>query len=103
MAAAAASHSGESRNLAGIAAICLAHGPALLALALAGQGRLLRIAGLTMALGTAIFAVDLGLREGLGHGLFSGAAPLGGGAMILAWATIALAGGRAALGQKFSK
>ncbi|MDP3401654.1 MAG: hypothetical protein Q8R97_11075, partial [Brevundimonas sp.] len=40
--AAASSHGGESRNLAAIAMICLAHGPALLALALAGRGRVLR-------------------------------------------------------------
>tara|TARA_R110002020_G_scaffold63368_3_gene169219 strand:+ start:3047 stop:3421 length:375 start_codon:yes stop_codon:yes gene_type:complete len=97
MAAAAASHAGESRNLAAIAAICLAHGPALLALALAGRGRLLRLAGLALALGTAIFATDLGIREWLGHGLFPGAAPLGGGAMILAWLGMALAGAIGAL------
>jgi len=92
MAAAAASHGGESRNLAAIAAICLAHGPALLALGLAGQGRLLRGAGLVLAAGTLVFAGDLGVREWLGHGLFTGAAPLGGGAMILGWVAIAVAG-----------
>ena len=92
MAAAAASHAGESRNLSAIAAICLAHAPALLALGLAGQGRLLRGAGLVLAAGTLVFAGDLGVREWLGHGLFIGAAPLGGGAMILGWAAIAVAG-----------
>jgi len=97
MAAAAASHGGESRNLAAIAAICLAHGPALLALGLAGRGRLARLAGLVMAGGTAIFAADLGVREWLGHGLFAGAAPLGGAGMILAWVAIALAGAIGAL------
>jgi uncharacterized membrane protein YgdD (TMEM256/DUF423 family) len=97
VAAAAASHGGESRNLAAIAVICLAHGPALLALALAGRGRLLRRAGLLLAGGTAIFAADLGVREWLGHGLFAGAAPLGGAAMILAWAAIALGGAIGAL------
>jgi uncharacterized membrane protein YgdD (TMEM256/DUF423 family) len=34
-AAAAASHDGGSRNLAAVSAICLAHGPALIGLALA--------------------------------------------------------------------
>jgi uncharacterized membrane protein YgdD (TMEM256/DUF423 family) len=91
MAAAAASH-GQSRNLAAIAAICLAHGPALLALGLMGRGRVLMTAGLVLVLGTAFFAGDLIVREWLGHGLFVGAAPIGGGAMILGWLGIALGG-----------
>jgi uncharacterized membrane protein YgdD (TMEM256/DUF423 family) len=91
MAAAAASH-GESRNLAAIAAICLAHGPALLALGLMGRGRVLMTAGLALVLGTAIFAGDLGMREWFGNGFFVGAAPIGGGAMILGWLGIALGG-----------
>ena len=92
MAAAAASHAGESRNLAAIATICLAHGPALLALGLLGQGRLLRLASLVLAIGTLVFAGDLLVREMLGHGLFPGAAPLGGAGMILGWVAIAVAG-----------
>lgn len=97
MAAAAASHAGESRNLGAIAAICLAHGPALLALALAGRGRWLGAAGMLLSLGTLVFAGDLGMREWQGHGLFPGAAPLGGAAMIGGWAAIiaAAASGRA--------
>lgn len=90
--AAAASHGGESRNLGAIAAICLAHGPALLALALAGRGRLLAWAGVPLALGTVIFAADLGIREWLGHGLLPGAAPLGGVAMIGGWLALIVAG-----------
>src|SRR5215217_2072909 len=70
MAAAAASHGGESRNLGAIAAIGLAHGPALLALGLAGRGRVLAIAAGLLALGTMVFAGDLGMREWPGHGLF---------------------------------
>ena len=91
MAAAAASH-GESRDLAAMAAICLAHGPALLALGLMGRGRVLMTAGLVLVLGTAIFAGDLSMREWLGNGLFAGAAPIGGVAMILGWLGIALGG-----------
>lgn len=91
MAAAAASHGGEARNLAAIATICLAHGPALLALGLAGRGRALRIVGLALAAGTIVFAADLGVREWLGHGAFPGAAPLGGVMMILGWLGIAVA------------
>ena len=85
MAAAAASHAGEGRNIPAIATICLAHAPALLALGLAGRGRILAIAALALALGTLVFVGDLGVREWLGHGLFPGAAPLGGGVMIIGW------------------
>lgn len=92
MAAAATSHAGESRNLGAIAMICLAHGPALLALGLAGRGRVLPAAGLVLAVGTALFAGDLGMREWLGHGLFPGAAPLAGGAMIIGWIGVAVGG-----------
>ena len=91
MAAAAASHAGESRNLAAIAAIGLAHGPALLALALAGRGRVLGVAAALLALGTAVFVGDLGMREWLGRGLFPAAAPFGGAAMIGGWLAIGLA------------
>src|SRR6218665_1846062 len=92
MAAAAASHGGESRNLGAIAMICLSHGPALLALAMAGRGRVLLGAGVVLAVGTALFAGDLGIREWLGRGLLPGVAPLAGGAMILGWLGIALCG-----------
>ena len=93
MAAAAASHMGESRNLAAIAAICLAHGPALLALGLAAPtGRLFRVAAACLAVGTLIFAADLGMREWQGVSLFPGAAPLGGVGMIGGWIFVILAG-----------
>lgn len=91
MAAAASSHGGASRNLGAVAAICLAHGPALLALGLAGRGRLLATASLLLAVGTFIFAGDLGMREWFGHGLFAGAAPIGGVGMIGGWLAIVLA------------
>lgn len=91
MAAASASHSEPSRNLAAIAAIGLAHGPALLALGLAGRGRVQHAAAMLLALGTLVFMGDLGMREWQGHGLFSGAAPLGGLGMIAGWLTLALA------------
>lgn len=91
-AAAAASHMAESRNLAAIAAICLSHGPALLALGLYGRSGFLTLAGWVLAAGTMVFAGDLGLREWAGHGLFPGAAPLGGAGMLLGWAGVAAAG-----------
>lgn len=92
MAAAAASHGGAARNLGAVAAIGLAQGPALLALGLAGRGRVLATAALLLALGTLIFGADLGMREWLGRGLFPGAAPLGGAGMIGGWLAVAAAG-----------
>lgn len=91
MAAAAASHGGEGRNLGAMAAIGLAHGPALLALALAGRGRMLGVAMALLAVGAAIFLGDLGMREWLGRALFPAAAPLGGMAMIGGWLVIVAA------------
>ena len=92
LAAASASHLGESRNLSAIAAICLAHGPALLALTLSRRSeRILRIASVLLAAGTIVFASDLALREWLGHGLFAGAAPLGGMGMIGGWLSLIVA------------
>ncbi len=89
-AAAAAAHLPESRPLAAAAAVCLANAPALLVLGLHGRrlrwGRL--CAGL-LALGTVLFAGDLGLRVLLGHRLFPMAAPVGGSTMIVAWLLIA--------------
>jgi uncharacterized membrane protein YgdD (TMEM256/DUF423 family) len=90
--AAAASHSAESRNLASIAAIFLSHGPALLALGLCGGRRAFLVSGIVLALGTAVFGADLAMREWAGSGLFSGAAPIGGGMMILGWLGIAATG-----------
>ena len=91
MAAAAASHGEDARNLGAIATIGLAHGPALLALTLAGRGRVLGLAAALLAVGTAIFLGDLGMREWLGRGLFPWAAPLGGVGMIGGWLAIVVA------------
>ena len=87
--AAAASHGADPRLLGGASAMCLAHAPALLALAGAGRNiRLGAAAGAAMALGTAIFAGDLVLRHITGHGLFPMSAPLGGVLMMAGWALI---------------
>lgn len=90
--AAAASHAGESRNFMAIAAICLAHGPALLAISLAGRGKVIALAGILLASGTVVFSADLALRQWLGHSLIPGAAPLGGVCMIGGWLLAALSG-----------
>jgi uncharacterized membrane protein YgdD (TMEM256/DUF423 family) len=91
VAAAAASSHGDTRNLAAIAAVCLSHGPALLALS-HYRGRWFTISGLVLAIGTLVFAADLGLREWAGMPLFPGAAPIGGGLMIVGWLVAAVAG-----------
>jgi len=90
-AAAAASH-GESRNLSALSTMFLAHAPVLLIVGLAGRGRLIAGAGLILGAGTVTFGADLAMREFMGQGLFSGAAPLGGGLMLLGWLGIAAAG-----------
>lgn len=92
VAAAAATSHGESRNLGAIAQIALSHGPALLALALFGRGKALLISAGLLAAGTLLFVGDLLVREWMGQGIFPGAAPLGGGAMVMAWLGIALCG-----------
>lgn len=88
--AAMASHGEEVRNLAAISAMALAHAPALLAIALAGKGRVLIGAGVILALGSLFFIADLLIRQWTGHGLFPGAAPIGGGALIIGWLGIAV-------------
>lgn len=90
--AAMASHGEDVRNLAAISAMALAHAPVLLVLGLAGRSRALSIAGLVLATGCAIFVGDLAMRHWMGTSLFPGAAPIGGGGMILGWLAVAVAG-----------
>jgi uncharacterized membrane protein YgdD (TMEM256/DUF423 family) len=90
--AAAASHQDDVRNIAAISAMSLAHAPALLAIALAGRGRALLVAGVLMAIGCAVFVADLASRQWIGHPLFPGAAPIGGGGLILSWLGVVVAG-----------
>lgn len=89
-AAAASSHGEAVRNLGALSTIYLAHGPALVAVGIAGRGRIMLGAATALAAGTLLFGADLAMRQWLGHSLFSGAAPLGGGMMILAWVGLAL-------------
>jgi len=91
-AAAASSHGGESRNLSAIAMVCLAHGPALLALGLYGvSARLLQAAALLLGLGTLVFSADLMVREMTGAGVLALAAPVGGMLMMLGWLAVIVA------------
>ncbi|MBY5454896.1 DUF423 domain-containing protein [Rhizobium leguminosarum] len=89
--AALAAHGGGEANLAASAsAMCLAHAPALLALAL-GSARLgtAWLAGFLMIVGTLLFAGDLVTLRFTGSGLFPYAAPTGGWAMMLGWLAVA--------------
>ena len=84
--AAGASHGEEGRLLGSIATIALAHAPALLVLGLVSPpGRWIRLAAVVMTVGTLLFIGDLSTRQWLGQGLFPGAAPMGGGLMMLGW------------------
>ncbi|NBB51380.1 DUF423 domain-containing protein [Rhizobium sp. CRIBSB] len=89
--AAAASHAGGEALLRPASTICLAHAPALLALALAGERiRLSTAAALGMIIGTLLFAGDLVARHFLGSGLFPMAAPTGGMTLIASWLVLAI-------------
>lgn len=93
MAAAAASHGGDGTNLGPIAMVCLAHGPALLALGLSPwRGRLFDAAAILLGLGTLVFAGDLLARQYLGHAAFPFAAPIGGLGMVGGWLAIIIGG-----------
>lgn len=90
--AAMAAHGEDVRNIAAISAMALAHAPVLLILGGLGRGRALPIAGLVLAVGCLVFVADLAMRQWVDMPLFPGAAPLGGGGMILGWLGIAVAG-----------
>ena len=91
--AAAASHMGDERLLGNASMICLAHAPALMALAF-GYRRLRTgaLAGLALLIGTLLFAGDLVLRHFQGTGLFPMSAPTGGITMMAGWLLVALGG-----------
>ena len=90
-AAAASSHAGADL-LGPYALIALTHAPALLALGLFAQARILSVAMLILALGAIVFSADLATRHFAGHGLFPMAAPIGGMLLIAGWLAVALAG-----------
>ncbi len=90
--AAGASHGETGRLLGSIATIALAHAPVLLALGLLSpSGRVMRGSALGLSAGTLLFVLDLAVRQWLGQALFPGAAPLGGGLMVLGWLGVAVA------------
>jgi uncharacterized membrane protein YgdD (TMEM256/DUF423 family) len=89
--AALAAHGGGEANLAASAsAMCLAHAPALLAMALGNaRFRTAWLAGFLMIVGTLLFAGDLVTLRFTGSSLFPYAAPTGGWAMMLGWLAVA--------------
>lgn len=91
--AAAAAHGGGGPYASQTSTILLFHAPALLALGLhASPGRLLNVATVLLALGLALFCADLTVRDLGAERLFPMAAPIGGTAMIVGWALIAISG-----------
>lgn len=93
MAAAGATHGGPGSNLGPIAMICLAHGPALLALGLsAWRGRVFDLGAILLGLGTLVFTADLLARQYLGQPIFPMAAPIGGLGMICGWGAVFVGG-----------
>src|SRR5690606_41162455 len=89
--AAAAAHWADSRLLGAASAICLANAPALLVLGLSGRRlRLGALCAALLALGTILFAGDVGLRAFLDRGLFPMAAPTGGSTMIIGWLLVGM-------------
>lgn len=89
--AAAASHLGDGHLLGNASTMCLAHAPALVALAASLERfRTASIAGLLLGLGTLLFAGDLLNRHYNGAALFPMAAPAGGMAMMAGWLAVGL-------------
>ncbi|MBY5405181.1 DUF423 domain-containing protein [Rhizobium sp. WSM1274] len=90
LAAAAAHGGGDAHLLASASAMCLAHAPALLALALAADRIYTAwLAGLLIGIGTLLFSGDLVSLRFAGSGLFPMAAPTGGFAMMFGWLAVA--------------
>lgn len=90
IAGALAAHAADARIMSAASAMCLAHAPALLALALAGDRvRLSTAAALLLGVGALVFAGDLYAHFLLGRQVLPLAAPVGGTMMILGWVVLA--------------
>jgi uncharacterized membrane protein YgdD (TMEM256/DUF423 family) len=94
--AAAATHLPDASRLGPASSMLLFHACAIpAAVLLAERGVTHRIVGLAaaigFALGAALFAGDLSLRQFAGHALFPMAAPTGGSVLIGSWLLLAVA------------
>ena len=89
--AAAASHLADGHPLGNASTMCLAHAPALVALAASLERfRTAPIAGVLLGIGTLLFAGDLLYRHYNGTALFPMAAPAGGMTMMAGWLAVGL-------------
>jgi uncharacterized membrane protein YgdD (TMEM256/DUF423 family) len=89
LAAAGATHLGDTRVLGSLSLIALSQAPAVLVLALiAGRHWSTRIATLLIGAGALVFSADLTALHLMGASPLPIAAPLGGTAMILGWLTL---------------
>lgn len=86
-----AAHAGGT-GIATAAQFLLFHAPAFLALGLIGHSRTRDLALVLLALGLALFAGDLAMREFAGHRLFPYSAPIGGMLLIVGWLAVAAIG-----------
>ncbi|UWU95891.1 DUF423 domain-containing protein [Bradyrhizobium sp. CB1015] len=94
--AAASAHGADAGRLASASAMLLFHATAMLATIASLTRGLLHggiglVAAFGFAIGAALFAADLTLRQYAGHALFPMAAPTGGTVMILGWVAVSVA------------
>ena len=92
VAASAAGSHGAETNLTTAGTFLIVHAAALVGLSAWRDNRAALIAGCVLAVGVILFAGDLTMRARAGTALFPMAAPIGGGAMILGWLGVAIAG-----------
>lgn len=89
---AAAAYHGNNAALQSAALVCLANGPALLALSILSiRTTVAAAAGILIVIGSALFAGDIAALAYIGSGFFRMAAPIGGTAIIAGWLIAALA------------
>lgn len=92
VAASAAGNHGAETNLSTAGTFLILHAAALVGLSAWRDNRAALLAGCVLAVGVILFAGDLAMRARAGTALFPMAAPIGGGAMILGWLGVAIAG-----------
>ena len=95
--AALGAHGGDLPRLVSASSMLLFHAPVILAVVLLNDRGLVErhfavVAAIAFAVGAALFATDLTVRDFAGHALFPMAAPSGGTILITSWILLALAG-----------
>lgn len=93
IAAAAGSHSGDSRVLGAVALVALTQAPAVLAFGLISPtGWLLRIGAIAVGAGACLFSGVLAARQILDIVILPMSAPLGAVTTVVGWILVAIAG-----------